>query len=72
MTALHYMEPIRPGIFQENINEMFRLNKLSLLRFPSNIFSDGIKELYKETLETQSNVSISQSQQPTQETEQDK
>ena len=66
------MESIRPGTFQENINEMFRLNKLPLVKFPSNIFSEGIKELYKETLETQFNASTNQSQQQTHETEQDK
>ena len=75
MTAIayaHYMESIRPGTFQENINEMFRLNKLPLVKFPSNIFSEGIKELYKETLETQFNASTNQSQQQSHETEQDK
>ena len=60
----HYMETIKSGTFQENINVMFRLNKLPQVKFAQNIFTEGIKELYRETMEENIDTNITHAQQP--------
>ena len=53
ITYAHYMESMHKGIFQKNIDEMFRLNGIPRVVFPTNMVTDGIREILKDTQATQ-------------------
>ena len=42
----HYIETIQTGTFQKTIDEMFDLNNLPRVKFPTRIITDGIKDLF--------------------------
>ena len=46
----HYMEAITPGTFQKNIDKMFELNNLPKVNFPTSIVTEGIKDMYRDTV----------------------
>ena len=46
----HYMEAITLGTFQKNIDEMFELNNLPKVNFPNSIVTEGIKDMYRDTV----------------------
>lgn len=49
ITYAHYMEVFFPGSFQETVDEMYRINGLGKVKFPSNIKTAGMKELFSAT-----------------------
>ena len=46
----YYMEAITPGTFQKNIDEMFKINNLPRVNFPISIVTEGIKDMYRDTV----------------------
>ena len=46
----HYMEALNPGTFQNNMDEMFRLNDIPPMKFPKEIVTHNIIEIYRDTL----------------------
>ena len=46
----HYMEALNPGSFQNNMNEMFKLNGIPQIQFPKQIVTENIIEIYKDSL----------------------
>ena len=42
----HYLETIQTGAFQKTIDEMFDLNNLPRVKFPTKIIAEGIKDLF--------------------------
>ena len=38
------MEALSPGTFQANMDSMFKLNGIPVLKFPTNIVTENIKE----------------------------
>ena len=55
ITFAHYMEAFQSGSFQRNMDEMFRLNGLLRVIFPENIVTEGIKDLYRDTMQNKEN-----------------
>ena len=47
------MEAFQSGSFQRNMDEMFRINGLPRVIFPENIVTEGIKDLYRDTMQKQ-------------------
>ena len=43
------MEALSPGTFQANIDSMFKLNGIPMLKFPTNIVTESIKEILRDT-----------------------
>ena len=48
----HYIETIQPGSFQNTVDEMFVLDKLPKVKFPTNIVTQGIRDLFSNTMQT--------------------
>ena len=48
----HYMETIQTGTFQNTIDEMFDLNNLPRVKFPTKIITEGIKDLFNNATPT--------------------
>ena len=48
----HYIKTIQPGSFQNTVDEMFVLNNLPKVKFPTNIVTQGIRDLFANTMQT--------------------
>ena len=48
----HYIETIQPGSFQNTVEEMFVLNNLPKVKFPTNIVTQGLRDLFTNTMQT--------------------
>ena len=46
------IESFKPGTFQQTVNDMFDLNGLPRMRFPTQKVTEGIRNLYKDMLQT--------------------
>ena len=58
----HYMEVFFPGTFQEHIEQMYTINGMTAVKFPTNIKTDGMKEYFEKArdlnVSTEPNESI--------------
>ena len=48
----HYMETMQTSTFQKTIDKMFALNNLPRVKFPTKIITEGIKDLFNNTTQT--------------------
>ena len=48
----HYMETIQTGTFQNTIDEMFDLDNLPRVKFPTKIITEGIRDLFNNATQT--------------------
>ena len=51
----HYMEALVPGSFQDNVNEVYRLNGLRTVKFPPSTMAATVMEACKEVFRGRSN-----------------
>ena len=49
---VHYIEAIQPGSFQNTADEMFLLNNLPKVKFLTNIVTQGIRDLFTNTMQS--------------------
>ena len=50
----HHMETLMPGSFQNNVNKIYRKNRLKTVTFPGTIYNiQGINEIYTDILQSQ-------------------
>ena len=50
ITFAHYNESLKEGTFQSTVDEMFQLNNLPRVKFPTKIVTEGITDLFNDSV----------------------
>ena len=50
ITFVHYNESLKEGTFQSTVDEMFQLNNLPRVKFPTKIVTEGITDLFNDSV----------------------
>ena len=59
-TFAHYNESLKEGTFQSTVDEMFKLNNLPRVNFPTKIVTEGITDLFNDSVKDD-NVNLASS-----------